>query len=207
MVISVDEKTGSTARSRKHPGRSGRPGRRTRRESGYVRHGTVSVIAALNVHSGQVLSETIARNNAGTFICFLRILDPSIPAGTGIHLVMDNGSSHVAKKTKARLAARSRFHFHSTHAQARKLDQPGSRSSRPSPADYCAAANSPPATNRPHASTSSHSPATNTMPSPTGGPTTARHSKPPDSRKSLWGHVALSSTAASCSPARRGPLR
>lgn len=123
VVISVDEKTGSTARSRKHPGRPGRPGRRTRRESGYVRHGTVSVIAALNVHSGQVLTETIARNNAGTFIGFLRILDPSIPAGTDIHLVMDNGSSHVAKKTKARLASRSRFHVHHTPKHASWLNQ------------------------------------------------------------------------------------
>lgn len=123
VVISVDEKTGSTARSRKHPGRPGRPGRRTRRESGYVRHGTVSVIAALNVHSGQVLTETIARNNAGTFIGFLRILDPSIPAGTDIHLVTDNGSSHVAKKTKARLASRSRFHVHHTPKHASWLNQ------------------------------------------------------------------------------------
>ena len=119
MVISVDEKTGITARSRKHPDRPGRPGRRTRRESEYVRHGTVSVIAALNVHSGQVLTETIARNNAETFICFLRILDQSIPAGTDIHLVMDNGSSHVAKKTKAWLAARSRFHVHHTPKRVR----------------------------------------------------------------------------------------
>ena len=93
------------------------------REFEYVRHGTVSVIAALNVHSGQVLTETIARNNAETFICFLRILDQSIPAGTDIHLVMDSGSSHVAKKTKAWLAARSRFHVHHTPKHASWLNQ------------------------------------------------------------------------------------
>lgn len=110
VVISVDEKTGITARSRKHPDRPGRPGRRTRREFEYVRHGTVSVIAALNVHSGQVLTETIALNNAETFIGFLRILDQSIPAGADIHLVMDNGSSHVARRgqftSRDELAAR-----------------------------------------------------------------------------------------------------
>jgi transposase len=52
VVVSVDEKTGITARSRKHPDRPGRPGRRTRREFEYIRHGTVSIIAALDVHTG-----------------------------------------------------------------------------------------------------------------------------------------------------------
>lgn len=100
VVISVDEKTGITARARKHPDQPGRPGQRTRREFEYIRHGTVSIVAALNVHTGQVLTERIDRNNADTFIGFLRQLNESIPAGTSIHLVMDNGSSHVAKKTK-----------------------------------------------------------------------------------------------------------
>ncbi|MBS2546432.1 hypothetical protein KGQ19_06090 [Catenulispora sp. NL8] len=51
----MDEKTGITARSRKHPdqlGQPGQPGRRTRREFEYIRHGTVSIVAALNVHTG-----------------------------------------------------------------------------------------------------------------------------------------------------------
>lgn len=123
VVISVDEKTGITARSRKHPDQPGRPGRRTRREFEYVRHGTVSIVAALNVHTGQVLTERIERNTADTFIGFLRLLDRTIPAGTDIHLVMDNGSSHLAKKTKAWLAARSRFHVHHTPKHASWLNQ------------------------------------------------------------------------------------
>jgi transposase len=123
VVISLDEKTGITARSRKHPDQPGRPGRRTRREFEYVRHGTVSIIAALDVHSGQVLTEHIERNNADTFIGFLRLLDRSIPEDTDIHLVMDNGSSHVAKKTKAWLAAHPRFHVHHTPKHASWLNQ------------------------------------------------------------------------------------
>jgi len=79
VVFSVDEKTGITARSRKRPDQPGRPGQRTRREFGYVRHGTVSIIAALNVHTGQVLTQTIERNNAGTFTGFLRTLDTTGP--------------------------------------------------------------------------------------------------------------------------------
>lgn len=123
VVISVDEKTGITARSRKHPDQPSSPGRRTRREFEYIRHGTVSIIAALNVHTGQVLTETIARNNADTFIGFLRTLDATVPVGTDIHLVMDNGSSHVAKKTKAWLAAHPRFHVHHTPKHASWLNQ------------------------------------------------------------------------------------
>jgi len=123
VVISVDEKTGITARSRKHPDQPGQPGRRTRREFEYVRHGTVSIVAALNVHTGQVLTETIARNNADTFIGFLRLLDSTIPTGTDIHLIMDNGSSHAAKKTKNWLATRPRFHVHHTPKHASWLNQ------------------------------------------------------------------------------------
>ncbi|MBS2533834.1 IS630 family transposase [Catenulispora sp. NF23] len=123
VVFSVDEKTGITARSRKHPDQLGQPGRRTRREFEYIRHGTVSIVAALNVHTGQVLTETIARNNADTFIGFLHTLDATVPAGTDIHLVMDNGSSHVAKKTRAWLTARPRFHVHHTPKHASWLNQ------------------------------------------------------------------------------------
>lgn len=123
VVFSVDEKTGITARSRKHPDQPGRPRQRSRREFEYVRNGTVSIIAALNVHTGQVLTQAIERNNADTFIGFLRTLDTTVPAGTGIHLVMDNGSSHVAKKTKAWLAARPRFQIHHTPKHASWLNQ------------------------------------------------------------------------------------
>jgi len=123
VVISVDEKTGITARSRKHPGAPGGPARRTRREFEYVRHGTVSIIAALDVHTGQVLTETIAGNGSGTFIRFLRLLGSAIPAGQDIHLVMDNGSSHTSKKTRAWLAAHRRFHVRHTPKHASWLNQ------------------------------------------------------------------------------------
>ena len=86
-------------------------------------HGTVSITAALNVHTGQVLTETIRRNDSDTFIRFLRLLDPSIPAGQDVHLVMDNGSSHTSGKTRAWLAAHRRFHVHHTPKHASWLNQ------------------------------------------------------------------------------------
>ncbi len=88
-----------------------------------MRHGTVSIAAALDVHTGQVMTQRIERNNADTFIDFLRLLEATVPAGTEIHLVMDNGSSHVAKKTKAWLAAHPRFHIHHTPKHASWLSQ------------------------------------------------------------------------------------
>ncbi|WP_438452970.1 IS630 family transposase [Streptomyces asiaticus] len=123
VVLSVDEKTGITARSRKHPDTPARPGRITRREFEYARHGTVSIIAALDVHTGQILTETITRNDSDTFIRFLRLLDSAVPAGQDIHLVMDNGSSHTSRKTRAWLAAHPHFHVHHTPKHASWLNQ------------------------------------------------------------------------------------
>ncbi|WP_306985412.1 IS630 family transposase [Streptomyces canus] len=66
MVLSVDEKTAMAARSRKHPGRPPGPGRVRRRECEYIRHGTVSVTVALDVHTGQVVMEELERNDSRT---------------------------------------------------------------------------------------------------------------------------------------------
>jgi hypothetical protein len=67
-VVCVDEKTAIGARSRKHPEQRVAPGRAARREFEYIRHGTISVIAALDVHSGEVLTERIAKNDSATFM-------------------------------------------------------------------------------------------------------------------------------------------
>lgn len=108
VLVSVDEKTGIQARSRRYPTRTMADGS-ARREFEYIRHGTVSIIAAMDVTGGEVIAERIARNNSTTFISFLTRLDTSIPAGTAIHLIMDNGSSHTSRTTRAWLEAHPRF--------------------------------------------------------------------------------------------------
>jgi transposase len=123
VVLSVDEKTGIGARSRRHPDIPERPGRRRRREFEYVRHGTISIIAALDVHTGQVLTETITKNDSLTFTGFLRLLDQTISKTLDIHLILDNGSSHTSKATRAWLAAHPRFHLHWTPKHASWLNQ------------------------------------------------------------------------------------
>lgn len=109
VLISVDEKTGIQAKSRKHPGMPARPGRDARREFEYVRHGTISIIAAMNVATGEVIAQRIARNDSATFTAFLAMLDQMTPPHLRIHLIMDNGSSHTSRATRGWLAAHPRF--------------------------------------------------------------------------------------------------
>jgi transposase len=122
MVICIDEKTGIQAEHRKHPGRPARRGRVARREFEYVRHGTVSIIAALHVGTGQVITEPVARNDSITFTGFLHRLDQCIDPALAIHLVMDNGSSHTSRATRAWIAAHPRIAVTYTPKHASWLD-------------------------------------------------------------------------------------
>ncbi|WNI16142.1 IS630 family transposase [Actinacidiphila sp. ITFR-21] len=123
VLLSVDEKTAVAARSRKHPGRPATPGRAARQEFEYVRHGTASLVAALDVRTGEVLTEVITRNNAATFTGFLNRIDTLIPPGTDIHVVLDNGSSHTARHTQAWVKAHPRWTTHFTPPHASWLNQ------------------------------------------------------------------------------------
>jgi transposase len=109
VLLSVDEKTGIQAKSRRYPDQPMSAGSPARREFEYRRHGTVSIVAAMNVTSGQVLTEWIARNNSQTFTGFLTMLDQVIDPGLDIHLIMDNGASHTSRATRAWLLAHPRF--------------------------------------------------------------------------------------------------
>ncbi|AUG75759.1 IS630 family transposase [Kitasatospora sp. MMS16-BH015] len=123
VVLSIDEKTAIAARSRRCPGRPARPGEPVRQEFEYRRHGTASLVAALDVCTGEVLTEVITRNDAVTFTAFLEQLDRAIAPGKEIHVVLDNGSSHTARHTRAWLAARPRWHVRWTPPHASWLNQ------------------------------------------------------------------------------------
>lgn len=122
VLLSLDEKTGIQAKSRKRPTRRAARGRRERREFEYVRHGTVSLMAAMNVTDGQVLAKIITRNDSAAFTSFLTEIDQAIPGHLDIHIVMDNGSSHTSKATRAWLAAHPRFHVTYTPKHASWLN-------------------------------------------------------------------------------------
>ena len=122
VVICIDEKTGIQAKYRKYPERRAAPGRAARREFEYIRNGTVSIVAALQVATGQVIVEPISRNDSATFTGFLHRLDQSIAPPLNIHIVMDNGSSHTSHATKAWLAAHPRISVTYTPKHASWLD-------------------------------------------------------------------------------------
>lgn len=124
LVLSVDEKTGMQATSRTNPTKSVKPGQAERREFEYRRHGTQALFAALDVHSGEVIWETMDRNRSVEFISFLEHIDQVTPSELTLHLVLDNGSSHVSKQTRAWLDSRSeRFEVHHTPTHASWLNQ------------------------------------------------------------------------------------
>ena len=123
VVLSIDEKTGIQAKHRKHSSTPVRRGRPTRREFEYVRHGTASLVASLDVATGKVRAKDIATNNSVTFIAFLQEIDASIEEPLEVHVVLDNGSSHTSKATKAWFAEHPRFVVHHTPAHASWLNQ------------------------------------------------------------------------------------
>jgi transposase len=122
IVVCIDEKTGIQAKYRKYPELPARRGRLARREFEYVRNGTVSIIAALHVATGQVVTEPITSNNSVTFLSFLHRLDQCTDPRLKIHLVMDNGSSHTSAATRAWIAAHPRITVTYTPKHASWLD-------------------------------------------------------------------------------------
>ncbi|MGW7343937.1 IS630 family transposase [Streptomyces sp. NPDC054854] len=123
VALSIDEKTAIAARSRHHPRRPARPGEPNRQEFEYRRHGTVSLVAALDVRTGEALTEVIARNDAVTFTAFPDHLDATIAPGQDVHAVLDNGSSHTAKHTKKWLVAHPRWTVHRNPPHASWLNR------------------------------------------------------------------------------------
>jgi transposase len=122
LVLSVDEKTSIQALDRTQPRLPLQPHQIERLSHEYKRNGTVSLLAALEVHSGRVQGRTIRRNNSNTFIRFLRRLLGS-HTDKELHVVVDNGSSHRSKKTLAWVAKQKRLHLHFTPTHASWLNQ------------------------------------------------------------------------------------
>lgn len=122
VVLSVDEKTSIQALDRTQPCLPLKPHRIERLTHEYKRHGTASLLASLEVHSGRVRAESIQHNNSATFICFLRGLLRAYP-DKELYLIADNGSSHRSKKTLAWVAKHKRLHLTFTPTHASWLNQ------------------------------------------------------------------------------------
>ncbi len=123
MVLCVDEKSQIQALDRTQPMLPLAPGMPARRTHDYVRHGTTTLFAALDVATGKVIGETHRRHRSSEFLQFLRTIEANVPQKLDIHLVMDNYGTHKTDTIKRWLAARPRFHVHFTPTSASWLNQ------------------------------------------------------------------------------------
>ena len=123
VVLSVDEKSQIQALDREQPVLPMMPGVPERRTHSYVRHGTTSLFAALDVASGFVIGKCYKRHRAVEFLKFLKEIDAQVPEGLDIHIVMDNYATHKTPKIKAWLARRPHYHVHFTPTSASWINQ------------------------------------------------------------------------------------
>jgi transposase len=123
LVLCVDEKTEMQAIERTQPVFPMRPGRPERRTSDYIRHGTSSLFAALDVAAGRVIGRCYRRHRAQEFRDFLETVDAAVPAGLEVHVVLDNASIHKAPPVRDWLAGHCRYHLHFTPTASSWLNQ------------------------------------------------------------------------------------
>jgi transposase len=125
VVLSVDEKSGTQALDRTQPVLPMTPGQVERGTHDYVRHGTTSLFAALDVATGKVIGRCHRRHRQQEFVKFLGEIDAAVPHedGVTVHLVLDNYATHKAPAVKRWLAAHPRFVVHFTPTSGSWLNQ------------------------------------------------------------------------------------
>jgi transposase len=114
LVLCVDEKSQVQALDRSAPVLPMMPADPERQTHTYIRHGTTSLFAALDVASGRVYSSLHRRHRALEFKKFLTQLDREVPAGHDVHLILDNYATHKTPEIRRWLARHPRFHLHFT---------------------------------------------------------------------------------------------
>lgn len=125
MVFCIDEKSQTQALERSQPILPLRPGIAERQTHDYIRHGTTSLFAALNVLTGEVTGSCHNKHRHQEFLRFMNKLDKEIPEedGVTIHIVMDNYGTHKVDKVKRWFARRPRFQIHFTPTGSSWLNQ------------------------------------------------------------------------------------
>ncbi|MEM6816129.1 MAG: IS630 family transposase, partial [Bacteroidota bacterium] len=123
-VLSVDEKTQIQALDRSQPELPLQTGKPKRLTATYKRHGTVSLIAALSVHDGEITANTIEKNNAETFLRFLRKSYQKYPK-KHLHVIADNLHVHKHKAIREWVDSKKRMTLHFTPTYSSRLNQIG----------------------------------------------------------------------------------
>jgi transposase len=114
LVLCVDEKSQIQALDRTQPGLPMKKGRCGTMTHDYVRHGTTTLFAALNVLEGKVIGGCFERHRHEEFLKFLRQIDRQTPPELALHLVVDNYGTHKHARVRHWLERHPRFHLHFT---------------------------------------------------------------------------------------------
>jgi len=122
LVLCVDEKSQIQALDRSAPVLPLRPGQAERRTHDYIRYGTTTLFAALDVKTGTVIGECHSRHRAREFRRFLDTIDEAVPLDLDIHLILDNYATHKTPAIHRWLMKRPRYHLHFTPTSASWLN-------------------------------------------------------------------------------------
>lgn len=123
VVFSVDEKTAIQALDRTLPTLPLSPGRAARHGFEYVRRGTLSLYAALNTRTGEVMGKTTASHTSEEFVAFLAGVVASQPPSQEIHIILDNLSAHKTKRVREFLSLHENVRLHFTPTYSSWLNQ------------------------------------------------------------------------------------
>lgn len=123
VVLCVDEKSQMQALERTQPLLPMRPGQMERRTHDYVRHGTSSLFAALDVKAGTVIGQCYRRHRAREFKRFLEHLEQQVPQHLEVHVVLDNASTHKTAAVQRWLLRHPRYHLHFTPTSTSWMNQ------------------------------------------------------------------------------------
>ncbi len=122
-VFSVDEKTAIQALDRKDPVLPLSPGRAERHGFEYFRHGTLSLYAAFNTKTREVMGKTVERHTSAEFVAFLADIVIHQPRGKEIHVIADNLSAHKSPPVQDFLQTHPKVHLHFTPTYSSWLNQ------------------------------------------------------------------------------------
>jgi transposase len=123
VVFCVDEKTAIQALDRIDPLLPLSPGRAERHGFEYYRHGTLSLYAALNTQTGEVLGNAVPRHTSDEFVAFLQSVVDTQSRRREIHIIVDNLSAHKTQKVRTFLVAHPNVHLHYTPTYSSWLNQ------------------------------------------------------------------------------------
>lgn len=122
LVLCADEKSQIQALDRTQLGLPIKKGRCGTMTHDYKRNGTTTLFAAIELLSGTVIGECMARHRHQEWIKFLRTIDEQTPAHLGLHLIVDNYATHKHPKVQSWLKRHPRFHIHFTPTSASWLN-------------------------------------------------------------------------------------